>query len=251
MINQLQLDELKYMKKLNSRLSLLSILVLILSACSQDKSPDQNSSDAEWLTGMFLDSPVEGLTYKTGSRTGKTNQAGEFKYRKGERIAFSIGDIELGEVEGKGVITPLTLVPDAVNETHPKVTNIVRLLITLDDNQNPDDGITITTETDEAAKGLRIDFGTADLSIHPDIVKLLARVANTPVLVEATAAQEHFSESLIAQSSWGSMIWGSGTWQDTDHFDQQSIWGLMQWGASAWQQTNTNQSANQLPNTNL
>jgi hypothetical protein len=35
-------------------------------------------------TGVFIDSPVSGISYKTASQSGVTNDKGEFKYISGQ-----------------------------------------------------------------------------------------------------------------------------------------------------------------------
>jgi len=98
-------------------------------------------------TGIFVDDPVAGLHYETPTFSGTTNSAGEFDYLPGETVTFSIGGIVLGSAEAGPVVTPLTLVSGATDATDPVVTNIVRLLLTLDDDGNPDNGISISAAT--------------------------------------------------------------------------------------------------------
>ena len=66
----------------------------LLSACGgSDSGSGEVASEPK--TGVFVDSPVENLTYKTASQSGKTNAQGEFKYKDGETVTFSIGDVKL------------------------------------------------------------------------------------------------------------------------------------------------------------
>ena len=48
------------------------------------------------LTGVFRDSPVHGLEYQTQTVGGLTGEKGEFRYRSGETVTFSIGGLVLG-----------------------------------------------------------------------------------------------------------------------------------------------------------
>ena len=64
----------------------------------------------QFLTGMFIDSPVEGLEYETPTHTGITDAAGTFMYHEGDTIRFYIGDIMLGEAMAKSMMTPVDLV---------------------------------------------------------------------------------------------------------------------------------------------
>lgn len=163
-------------------------------------------------TGVFLDSPVAGLTYRTATQSGVTNAAGEYRYLPGETVTFSIGGITLGQALAGPVVSPLTLVAGAVDASDPTVTNIVRLLLTLDDDADPSNGISISPQATVAAQNLSVDFTTNDLSTEAGVSNLLAALPGT-ALVDETTAQNHFTATLAGQSQWGSMTWGTGTWK--------------------------------------
>jgi hypothetical protein len=92
-------------------------------------------------TGRFIDAPVQGLRYVSGSTTGVTGSDGEFEYEVDGSITFAIGDIVLGnEIRGKEIVTPLDLIPGATVDTTAAL-NIARLLQSLDATQ--DDGIIV------------------------------------------------------------------------------------------------------------
>ena len=74
--------------------------------------------------GVFVDSPVQGLTYQTGSQRGMTNASGTFSYLAGETITFSVGSIVLGSALAKPFMTPLDLVPGASGVTDQTVSNL-------------------------------------------------------------------------------------------------------------------------------
>lgn len=191
----------------------LSASVFLLSACGGGGSDGENPAAPHTpSTGVFVDSPVSGLYYQTPTYSGTTNSAGEYDYLPGEMVTFSIGGITLGSALGGPVVSPLTLVSGATDATDPVVTNIVRLLMSLDDDGDPSNGISISAATFTAAAGLSIDFTTADLAADTGIVSLLAALPSV-TLVDASVAQSHFATTLAAQSNWGSMSWGSGTWQ--------------------------------------
>lgn len=191
----------------------LSASVFLISACGggggSGTPPTVPPSPS---TGVFVDSAVSGLHYQTPTRSGTTNALGEYDYLPGETVTFSIGGIILGSALGGPVVSPLTLVSGATDATDPVVTNIVRLLMSLDDDGDPSNGIAISATTVTAATGLSIDFTSADLAADTGMVSLLAALPAV-TLVDVPAAQSHFSTTLAAQSRWGSMSWGSGTWQ--------------------------------------
>jgi hypothetical protein len=162
-------------------------------------------------TGVFVDSRVEGLQYKTATKSGITNSLGEYDYIPGESVTFFIGGIVLGSTLANGVVTPLSLVSEAIDETNLQVTNIVRFLMTLDGDSDPDNGITINPTVIEKAVNLVVDF-KADLSTEPGVTNLLNTMS--VLLVDESTAQAHFSKTLVAlgSSDWGSLAWGISTW---------------------------------------
>lgn len=193
----------------------LSASVFLLSACGGGGGSDgpPPAVPPTPSTGVFVDSPVAGLHYETPTRSGTTNSAGEYNYLPGEMVTFSVGGIVFGSTLAGPVVSPLSLVSGATDATDPEVINIVRLLLTMDDDGIPDNGITISAATAAAAVGQTADFNAADLSTDPGMATLLPLLPGTPALVDATVAQTHFSATLAAQSSWGVSAWGSGTWK--------------------------------------
>jgi hypothetical protein len=194
---------------------LIYILMLAsLAACGGGGDKDSSNPPSPPVTastGVFVDSTVAGLHYETPTLSGTTNSAGEYDFLPGETVTFSIGGIVLGSAAAGPVVTPLTLVSGATDPTDPVVTNIVRFLLTLDDDGNPDNGISISPATTTAAVGLSVDFTTPDLTTDAGVTTLLAALQGTPTLVDTTVAQTHFTE--ILATTWGSMNWGSGTWK--------------------------------------
>ena len=109
---------------------ILSSLLLPLFACSGGGDSGTTSASTT-KTGIFLDSPVINIGYKTETLSGVTGPNGEYDYLPGETVTFFIGDLELPSTLATGTVTPLTLVgtQDTSNST---VVNIIRLLQTLD-----------------------------------------------------------------------------------------------------------------------
>ncbi len=190
-------------------------LLLTLTACGGGGSDSATATATETVsTGVFIDSAVEGLQYETATQSGTTNSLGEYDYLAGETVTFSIGGIVLGSTIAGPVVTPLSLVPDATSTTNPVVTNIVRLLLSLDSDGDPDNSITISSEVTTAANDLAVDFSEADLSADDGITSLLNNLP-TLTLVSESVAQNHFNQTLAVQakSTWGSLQWGSSQWR--------------------------------------
>src|SRR5690554_4872212 len=112
---------------------------LLLTACGGGGG---GSNDASAKTGQLIDSAVAGVAYQTPSYSGKTNTNGEYHFIEGEAVTFTIGSISFGPLPAKAVLTPLDLA-GSTDITNRKVINIARLLQTLDDDQNPANGISI------------------------------------------------------------------------------------------------------------
>ena len=197
-------------------LPLIVLVSLFVSACGDGGGGgggDSTTAVDTVSTGVFIDSAVEGLQYETATQSGTTNSLGEYDYLQGETVTFSIGGIVLGSTISGPLVTPLSLVPGATSATNPVVTNIVRLLLSLDSDGNPDNGITISSDVTTAANDLTVDFSIADLSAHEGITNLLNNLATT--LVRESVAQNHFNQTLAVrpQSTWGSMVLGSHAWR--------------------------------------
>lgn len=94
------------------------------------------------LNGIFIDSRAEGLKYKTSSGiTGKTTSDGMFKYRPGDTVEFSVGNLSLGSVKAEQLVSVLNL---------ENFSQAAMLLQALDDDQDPRTGIKITLADDAA-----------------------------------------------------------------------------------------------------
>jgi inhibitor of cysteine peptidase len=135
---------------------LCAFLLLDLAGCSGSGGSAQNTT---LKTGVFLDSTVDGLEYIARTPSGEvvasgvTADGGKFLYKDGEIISFHVGDITLGETFANVQVTPVDLVPGAYNETNDKVTNIARLLQSLDLDGQPENGITITEPVRSGCRG--------------------------------------------------------------------------------------------------
>ena len=157
-------------------------------------------------TGTFVDSPVQGLSYETATQSGVTDANGTFKYQTGETIKFFLGDILIGQATAKETMTPVDLVPGATNEMHQSVTNICRLLQSLDNDGNPDNGINITQQIKNEIEGRSIDFNmsTSEFGADADVIALFNTLnamnafsgGVERTLCTAQQAQNHLRETL-------------------------------------------------------
>ncbi|OQY58629.1 MAG: hypothetical protein B6245_10930 [Desulfobacteraceae bacterium 4572_88] len=97
-------------------------------------------------------------------------------------------------------MTPIDLVPGALDHTDPTVTNISRFLQTLDEDGNPENGILISEETRDNARGKSLDFTLSDAEFEAAAKTLLGELfGQAPhVLVSAQDAQAHLQSAIIA-----------------------------------------------------
>lgn len=165
-----------------------------------------SSQTAVVRSGVFVDSPVKGLEYRTDTLTGLTETDGTFRYLEGETVAFYIGNIFLGEASAKEVMTPIDLVAGAVDETEPTVTNICRLLQSLDLDGNPDNGISISQQTRQEVEDRPIDLtlSVTDFENDTDVQNLFVAlnalgifsIEGDRTLIPAEHARSHLRVTL-------------------------------------------------------
>ena len=177
-------------------LPVLFIFTLALNACGGGTAATGASR------GQFIDAAVEGIVYTSGSRTGITDTNGNFIYETGKSVTFSIGGIVLGTISGSAIITPVQLIPNAVNQTDPAVTNIVQFLLTIDADQDETNGIQITNAIRAAAANLSLDFTLAGFDADGNVSNVIGILTTAGLgnrtLVSNAFAQSHLSDSLFA-----------------------------------------------------
>jgi len=126
------------------------------------------------MTGVFYDSPVSGLEYETRTTSGITNEKGEFNYRDGDTVTFSVAGLVLGTAIGKARVTPADLVIEYARDIRklklPKVTNLAKFIQSLDNDANLDNGISITDEQKKVIRKYRysINFELAEETFEAD-----------------------------------------------------------------------------------
>jgi Tol biopolymer transport system component len=179
-----------------------TLALLILTACSDGGSSSSEPNEQLGVApnekqGVFIDSAVEGVTYTTPTLSGTTDSDGTFVYLFGEVVTFSIGGITLGSAVGQPQLTPIDLVPGAIDATDQQVTNILRFVQSLDADSDPSNGISIPTAALTNAAGQTLDFNQATVAFEVDANALLALLyplpAISPALVSEVAALAHFT----------------------------------------------------------
>lgn len=178
-----------------NKLTTLAFSSLIIVSCGGDSSDED--SDTSVLTGKFLDSAVNNIDYKTQTKQGKTNANGEFEYLRNERITFSIGDLEFPTITANKIITPLNLAKSS-STTDPAVINIIRLLQSLDKNNNPEGGIEITETAKQSAAPVNFFQDTSTFETEAALINLVSNGGqdSNNGLVDINTAVSHLNTTI-------------------------------------------------------
>ena len=77
----------------SARMSLLSIACLVLVSCGGGDGVGTGTGTSPTLTGVLVDSPVQGLSYSSrpSGLSGRTGPNGEFQYKSGDEVYFTLG----------------------------------------------------------------------------------------------------------------------------------------------------------------
>jgi hypothetical protein len=142
-------------------------------ACGGGSSSSNDNDSSDTQAGIFLDSAVANIGYRTETLEGVTNSLGEYDYVEGETVTFFIGDLELPPVIAAGIVTPLDLAGSDVT-SNSTVVNIIRLLQTLDVDGDPDNGITITEAAKIAATQVDFKLSVAEFESSQIVINLVA-----------------------------------------------------------------------------
>ena len=130
---------------------------------------------------------------------GNEQAGGTFTFYDGYTVEFSVGDIVLGssvaEVSSSGASLELSPIEIATStddtENSNEVTNIIRLLQTMDDDGDPTNGITVAEAVRTAAIGQAMDM-TVDINSFDDEATNFIAAADLPVMVTIETAWTHF-----------------------------------------------------------
>jgi hypothetical protein len=165
---------------------------LAVTGCGGGSSSSGSSSPAVSATGSstgtLIDSAVSGVTYKTTSGVqGITDASGHFTYNAGDKITFTVGTLTLGTVSASNLITPI----DLSNTNFNIQNNLLVLLQSLDSDNNPSNGITITPAlANQVASSL-------DLTVSPSqFATNLHTLIPSITIVPLATAQANFQTAL-------------------------------------------------------
>ncbi len=154
-------------------------------------SLDRDAAEVE--TGIFA-GPIVGLRYRTPTQAGTTNERGEFRYRAGEAIAFRVGGLVLGSVAAAPTLNLAQLINRAdgkIDRLHdPMVTNLARLVQTLDQHGDGENGVTIAPIVHELVEPMVINFNQADTDAAQADADAPAAASSGPAAMVAFATDQ-------------------------------------------------------------
>lgn len=193
-------------------LSIIASLALVScggSSSVSDLVEEAVANSSETLTGYFIDAAVEGLEYEAtpSGKSGTTDANGTFEYSQGDRVKFRLGKMDLGEgkPDADGLMTPEKLVDnEALDDTQKenKKVLMLRLLQSLDSDNNLTNGISIDEEVIEALKNGDLNetkfvkFDEAKiLGMHKKMEQKIDKDGNGIIDVDFDNAMKHFEES--------------------------------------------------------
>jgi 5'-nucleotidase len=166
-----------------------SAVLLGLAGCGGGTGQSQSQ-------GVFLDAAVTGVSYSGDKGTsGITATGGTFNYYPGENITFSIGSMVLGTAPGAPVLTPVAL-DNLGGAIGAQANRVLRTLQTLDSDDDPSNGITISAEMRGAVKKV------LHLSNASEVDLLSAVQQARPAIAMKSEADslQHFAETLVSSN---------------------------------------------------
>lgn len=163
------------------------------------------TASGQLRTGVFA-GPVIGLKYETPTVSGVTNDKGQFQCWDRQDVTFSVGGVILGTWNCANRVTLAHLDADVAGNIAKmngiRLTNLARLVQSLDQDGVVENGVTITTKTHEIIGSRAINFARTEeqftlAGISGDIHQLLGELddqesgvftANRPRWLRSAAA---------------------------------------------------------------
>jgi hypothetical protein len=136
--------------------------------------PGPNPVAATVLTGTTFPLMV-GLNYRTATQSGVTDVNGQYRYKAGEQVTFSLAGAELADVPAAAEVTPLS-------EDDVAASNMLRLFKALDADADMGNGLVFPALP--SAGTVPVDF-----SVETEVANALANVDTVASLPPATDPQ--------------------------------------------------------------
>jgi predicted acyl esterase len=147
------------------------------------------------LTGIFT-GPICGLKYSSPSQSNFTNERGEFAYCAGEAVTFFVGEIVLGTAAGAPRINLAQLVNSVdgkIDRLHVSaVTNLARLVQSLDTQGNIETGVTIDPAVHDLLGPMFVNWALneADFTADPAICGIFDKLNAAPGIFSSNTPRQ-------------------------------------------------------------
>jgi hypothetical protein len=157
------------MKLKSQFVAVLFVITALGCGGSSQKGPTE-------LSGVLIDSPVQGISYTTTSGSGTTDASGAFQFQEGESVRFFLGDIDLGEITGQNTVNPFDLagiapptdaheirtifntIQNNLPNSFTQAANLTVFLQNLDQDQDTSNGIVVPDGVSALTSGLNVSF---------------------------------------------------------------------------------------------
>ena len=158
-----------------------------------DRGSDANLENTTFLqTGQFIDAPVQGLQYRTATQSGSTDATGKFTFLNGETVEFRLYGQPLLSAPGFNVLTPFDIPAGSFNPNYS--INLIRFLMTVDEDNIPANGIKLPTYT--GAFQINFDQSIASFENDANVLGFISKTTTNRSLVSVQAAVAHIVGSL-------------------------------------------------------
>lgn len=202
----------------------LSLICSALFIASCSSSSDDNSTPST-STGVFVDSPVSNIGYSTETLDGTTNAAGEFDYLASESVTFNIGSLILPTAPAAASVSPLNMTAGAQN-AEDLVSNVARLLQSLDEDSDTSNGIQIPAGAATVAAPIDFDVPGSEFETNAEVINLVANSgSSTTSLIAADVALAHLNETLGLNSGGDTGVAALAGYWDADSNDDYTLIG--------------------------
>ena len=171
---------------------------VILTGCGGGGSSE--SPDNPLYSAYLSDSRVSGVGYKCASLNGVTDSQGKFDYSSEcSRVDFFIGSISIGSIERSKIVNDSSIYPSDFltldrNDTKDlKLVKILQLIQSLDNDNNPYNGIVIDKNVSDALQSVSLNLDD-NATTTDDLNQTLQSVGKT--LIKAEYAIAHYEDTL-------------------------------------------------------
>ena len=213
---------------------ILASLTSLLTACGGGSGGSNTHTPPPVIEqpkkiGVLTDGIIQGASYTTSSGlSGVTNASGEFTYREGDQITFTLGPVQLGNtITALARITPIELTSSRQTRL-----NMMVLLQSLDQDQNHDNGISIGSTDVALLTGKNINLNDSSTTFKNALSNAFTNT-NKTVVTEEKAIQ-NFTEAFYKDIAGTWEIGRNSTEVVVVHIDQYGHYFLGEVAASTY-----------------